>query len=428
MALFTDSRGQDLYEELHGRVDVQVTVQICSGAKIEHLLPYIITYLQNNQVEACYVLAGINDCIKVNSKDHIEVENRDIDTLVAAVEKAYCQLIEDIHDQFPNVPVVLCCLYGLHFATFNKVESESDDQLLLNEAIQKINIKIIHINHTKQLVTPRIHDAINKRKKKKGKICRYDLLKDGWHPAKHLQAHIAYILARFISRNRRHNYTFLEESAQETYFETENFQKKPSQANNLQTKTSKKGISKEATCQKDTIQEGTFPNDTIQKGTFQKDTIQKGTFQKGTFQKDTIQKGTFQKDTFQKGTFQNNTFQKGTFQKGTFQKGTFQNNTFQKGTFQKGTFQKGTFQNNNFQKGTFQNNNCQKGTFQNNFQKGTFQNNNCQKGTFQNDTFQKGTFQKDIIEKDTPQKDTFQGDTLLCQIPVLITPKVENEF
>lgn len=155
-----------------------------------------------------YCLAGIcNLTVKDRISRVVTIRNRDIDQLVNDyshnLHEAYAEILRQC-PQADNLRCIFCPVTGLNFSTYNKRSHHPDDTLnqeILNEAVSKINTKIVKFNTAHKNFTPWISRAVHRRHRKNFTNNYDKLASDGCHLSPSVRLHWAESLHEAVIRN-----------------------------------------------------------------------------------------------------------------------------------------------------------------------------------------------------------------------------------
>lgn len=203
-----DSRGRNLDTDLCDLLGNTFTLRYYPGATIMDTIRKSQCLLMENSWSQIYCLAGI---CNLTVKDHVSrvvsIRNHDIGHLV----NDYCHNLHEAHSeilrQCPQADYpkcIFCPVTGLNFSAYNKRSLHSDDsqnQMILNEAVSQINTEITKFNNLHKYFTPWTSRAVHRRHRKSFTNNYEKLAIDGCHLSPSVRLHWADSLYEAVVKN-----------------------------------------------------------------------------------------------------------------------------------------------------------------------------------------------------------------------------------
>ena len=189
--IFTDSRGRGLEDLINKDLcdaNVNVSVRVYPGARIHNLLNHIVYSIEHESVDTVFVMAGICDVTQRDRRAKSTfMRSLDTETHSTAITNSYKDLIYEIKQFRPFLPVIICPIVGINLATYNKEADRHPQQDAMNKMILNINRGIISINKENGVLAPWLSQDVHHCHGGRFRHS-YVLLDDGCHPSAALKA------------------------------------------------------------------------------------------------------------------------------------------------------------------------------------------------------------------------------------------------
>ena len=200
--LLTDSRGTTLETCFTNEQLKNLDIRPFKGLTLRELNTRLPQYKFIARADVLYIMVGINDFTTLDRVTHtVRLVTPFVSGLIVRLRSEINQLETTMKKYYPNIPYILCPLYGLNVNVYNKQKGTYRYQDVLDQAIIKVNSQIGKLNTRNGQTPPFICNVVHRyRPKTKIYLTMYENLDDGLHPTETTQRKIAKYLLRSFNK------------------------------------------------------------------------------------------------------------------------------------------------------------------------------------------------------------------------------------